>query len=144
MFRITSSMRASGITTRWFLAPPIAWKRLFVRTQDSATARAVAERPTTDTPATSGLARNSSATTRSPLTRLNTPFGKPQRSMYSVSICMVQGTSSDGLTRKVLPVARAYGTNQKGTMAGKLNGAIIARQAIGGGRRWAVVAGGGT
>src|SRR5438552_195118 len=44
---------------------------------------------------------------------------------------MVQGTSSDGLTTKVLPVARAYGMNQNGTMAGKLNGAIIANTPIG-------------
>src|SRR2546425_293974 len=131
MFRITSSRRASGITTRWFLAPPIAWKRLFVRTQASATARAVVERPTTDTPATSGLARNASATALSPFTRLKTPFGKPERSTKSASVCRVQGTSSDGLTTNVLPVARAYGTNQNGTMAGKLNGAIMANTPIG-------------
>ena len=107
MLRIASSMRASGITTRWFLAPPIAWKRLLVLTQASAMACAVAVRPTTETPATPEWATIASATRLSPFTRLKTPFGKPQRSMYSVRICIVQGTSSDGFTTNVFPVATA-------------------------------------
>ena len=80
MLRTTSSILASGITTRWFLAPPIAWKRLLCRAQVSATTRAVGVEPTTETPCTSGCVMKASATTRSPLTRLNTPFGSPQAS----------------------------------------------------------------
>ena len=44
---------------------------------------------------------------------------------------MVQGTCLEGLTTYVLPVARAYGMNQNGTMPGKLNGAIMANTPIG-------------
>jgi len=66
MLRTTSSMRASGITTRWFLAPPIAWKRLLVCTQASAMARQVALLPTTETPGDVGMRANiASATSRS-------------------------------------------------------------------------------
>ena len=41
------------------------------------------------------------------------------------------GTSSDGFTTNVFPVATANGRNQSGTMAGKLNGAIAPKTPIG-------------
>ncbi len=41
------------------------------------------------------------------------------------------GTSSDGFTTNVLPVATANGRNQSGTIAGKLNGAIAPKTPIG-------------
>lgn len=40
--------------------------------------------------------------------------------------CIVKGTRSDGLRMKVLPHAIAYGKNQKGIIAGKLNGVMAA------------------
>jgi hypothetical protein len=51
--------------------------------------------------------------------------------MYSVSSSVVRGVCSDGLSTKVLPVARAYGMNQKGAMAGKLKGVIAANTPMG-------------
>ncbi len=39
----------------------------------------------------------------------------------------VSGTCSEGLTRNVFPVATAKGRNQRGTIAGKLKGAIAAQ-----------------
>ena len=107
MLRITPSILASGMTTRWFLAPPIAWKRLLVLAHLSATMRATGVEPTNETPWTIGLSMIASATTESPLTTLKTPGGTPASSMCWVMACMVIGTCLDVLRTNVLPVAMA-------------------------------------
>ena len=66
MFRMTSSIFASGMATRWFFAAPMAWKRLLVRAQFSATILHVGVEPTIEMPLIFGLFMNVSATTRSP------------------------------------------------------------------------------
>ena len=96
MLRIIGSSLASGMATKWFLALPRAWNRLLPAAHFSATMRHTREVPTKDTPAMSGLSSSRPAAVRSPFTRLNTPGGKPQSSINSVSRCMLKGTCSDG------------------------------------------------
>ena len=70
MFRITSLRRASGMTTRWFLAPPMAWKRLPFSAHFLAISLQVGVDPTRETPCTRGCSMKASATVRSPLMRV--------------------------------------------------------------------------
>ena len=82
--------------------------------------------PTNDTDLMSGCVSRPSTATLSPLSTLNTPSGRPasahSRAIHSAAL----GTFSDGLSTTVLPAAMAIGKNHMGTMAGKLNGLMIA------------------
>ena len=74
----------------------------------------------------SGWVSRPSTATLSPLSTLNTPSGRPA-SVHSPAIhSAADGTFSLGLSTTVLPAAMAIGKNHIGTMAGKLNGLMIA------------------
>lgn len=49
-----------------------------------------------------------------PCTTFKTPGGKPARSQSSAMIIAAPGSRSEGLTRRVLPVANAKGIVQRG------------------------------
>ena len=67
--------------------------------------------PVNDTMSTSGCAGKRFANDRpSPLTRLNTPAGKPISSMISARINALTGATSDGLSTTVQPAAIAEAT----------------------------------
>ena len=71
-----------------------------------------------------------STASRPPFTRFTTPGGQLAGCRAAANtFCIVSGTRSEGLTMTVLPQASAYGRNQNGIMPGKLNGAMIARDA---------------
>ncbi len=78
-----------------------------------------------------GWSRIPSTTSRPPLTRFTTPGGSSSESSTSKASCCVSGTCSDGFSTKVLPHPIANGRNQKGTIAGKLNGTIAAHTPTG-------------
>ena len=59
-------------------------------------------------------------TSRPPFTRLTTPGGSRSVSSIAKTFCMVSGTRSDGFSTTVLPHAMAYGRNQNGIIAGKV------------------------
>src|SRR3990172_7288974 len=88
--------------------------------------RAVGVEVTEEIPTIPGWVMSASETERSPCRRLRTPGGKPACSISSNRRWLVIGTCSDGLTMAALPQATAYGQNQLGTMAGKLNGGMMA------------------
>ena len=60
----------------------------------------------------------------SPWTTLKTPFGSPASLNHSAIRSDAEGSRSDGLRTKQLPVASATGNIHIGTIAGKLNGVI--------------------
>src|SRR5262249_620779 len=68
---------ASGITTRWFLAPPSACTRFPAALAVLWTHSATGVDPTKLTAATSGWWRSASTASRSPFTTLKTPSGQP-------------------------------------------------------------------
>ncbi|SKY24496.1 Uncharacterised protein [Mycobacteroides abscessus subsp. abscessus] len=72
------------------------------------------------------LVSNSSTAVLSPCRTLNTPSGRPASFQSSASQIDALGSFSDGLTTTVLPAAMAMGKNHMGTMAGKLNGLMMA------------------
>ena len=123
MFETVRSMTASGITTMKFFAPPSACTRLPAAAERSYTYFATLAEPTNETASMPGWSRMPLTTSTEPLTRLTTPSGSPPASSIRLktSSC-VSGTCSDGLRMNVLPQAIANGRNQKGTIAGKLNG----------------------
>ena len=75
----------------------------------------------------SGCERSRSTTTLSPFTTFQTPSGKPASSASSAKCRLADGTFSDGLWMKQLPVAIAIGAIQSGTIAGKLKGVMPAQ-----------------
>src|SRR5207247_10117281 len=80
-----------------------------------------------ETPAIPGWASSAFTTSLAPWTRLSTPAGIPASCTSSRMRVDENGTCSLGLSTNVLPVAIAYGQNQQGTIAGKLNGVIAAK-----------------
>ena len=66
-----------------------------------------------------------------PFTMFTTPFGNPIFSSNSNARFIVSGTRSEPFSTNVFPVAIAYGKNQKGIIAGKLNAVIAATTPIG-------------
>ena len=122
------SRSASGSTTMWFFAPPSACTRLPARVpclvHVARDRRGADER---DRLARRGARAARSTATLSPCTTLNTPAGSPA-SAHS---------SREPVRRRRILLARlerpprcrraiAIGKNQHGTIAGKLNGLIIA------------------
>src|SRR3712207_1501592 len=120
------SRSASGSTTMWFFAPPRACTRLPCRVPVSYTYWAIAVDPTKDTDLMSGCSSSRSTATLSPWTTLNTPSGSPASFHSSAIHSDADGSCSLGLRTTVLPVAIAIGKNHIGTIAGKLNGLMIA------------------
>ena len=57
---------------------------------------------------------------------MNTPSGRPASFHSSAIQFAAVGSFSEGLSTTVLPAAMATGKNHIGTMAGKLNGEMIA------------------
>src|SRR5919206_2013264 len=74
----------------------------------------------------SGCSSSRSTATLSPWTTLNTPSGRPASFHSSAIHSAAEGSCSLGLRMTVLPVAIAMGKNHIGTIAGKLNGLMIA------------------
>src|SRR6185503_8853414 len=72
------------------------------------------------------LVSNSSTATLSPCNTLNTPGGRPASASASAIHNDADGSFSEGLSTTVFPAASAIGKNHIGTMAGKLNGEMIA------------------
>src|SRR5918998_4219265 len=120
------SRSASGSTTMWFFAPPRACTRLPCRVPVSYTYWAIAVDPTKDTDRMSGCSSSRSTATLSPWRTLNTPSGSPASFHSSAIHSAADGSFSLGLRTTVLPVAIAMGKNHIGTIAGKLNGLMIA------------------
>src|ERR1051325_4746186 len=82
--------------------------------------------PTKLTALMPGCARMASTATLSPCTTLNTPAGSPASAHSSASQLAADGSFSLGFTITALPAPIAIGKNQHGTIAGKLNGLMIA------------------
>src|SRR5512140_3964946 len=87
--------------------------------------------PTKLTAATFGSASSVSTASRSPLTTLNTPSGRPACLNNSATRSGTLGSFSDGLSTNVLPHAIATGNIHLGTLAGQLNGAMPAHTPTG-------------
>jgi hypothetical protein len=62
-----------------------------------------------------------------PCTTFTTPSGTPDYFNRSMSMLVAPATFSDGLRMYVLPRVIAKGNIHRGTIAGKLNGAIPAQ-----------------
>ena len=75
------------------------------------------------------LVSSSSTAVLSPWSTLNTPAGSPASFHSSAIHSEADGSFSDGLSTTVLPAAMAMGKNHIGTMAGKLNGEMMADRA---------------
>src|SRR5688500_13890301 len=88
--------------------------------------------PTKLTAPTSGLVISVSTASRSPLTTLNTPAGRPASCNSSASRNAHEGSFSDGFSTNVLPHAIAIGNIHSGTIAGKLNGVMPTQTPTGG------------
>src|SRR5207244_10101812 len=112
--------------TMWFFAPPSACTRLPACVAVSYTWRATGVEPTNDTERTPEWASSASTATLSPCTTLNTPAGRPASAQSSASQLAADGSFSLGFTITALPAPIAIGKNQHGTIAGKLNGLMIA------------------
>ena len=120
------SRSASGMTMAWFLAPPSAWQRFPCAVAVAYTYSAIGVEPTKLTACTRGSVSRVSTASLSPLTRLNTPSGKPACCSSSATSRVAPGSRSDGLRTKVLPHTMASGNIHNGTIAGKLNGVMPA------------------
>jgi hypothetical protein len=121
-----SSRSASGSTTMWFFAPPSACTRLPAAVPRWCTYRATGVEPTNETAFTDGWSSSASTASLSPLTTFRTPSGRPASANHSASSSAALGSFSLGFSTTALPQATATGTNQSGTIAGKLNGEITA------------------
>src|ERR1041385_5503633 len=122
---------ASGITIRWFFAPPSARHRFRLDVARRYTIFATFVDPTKLTAAIFGWSQIASTTSRPPCTTWNTPSGTPASLSNSAMRPALNGTSSDGFRIMQLPSAIAFGIDQFGTMFGKLNGAIDATMPTG-------------
>src|SRR5262245_52327568 len=89
--------------------------------------RATGDEPTNEIPTMPGWASNAVTASLPPWTRFRTPGGIPASCVNSRILVDENGTCSLGFSTNVLPVAMAYGQNQHGTMAGKLNGVTAAK-----------------
>ena len=89
--------------------PPSSSATFFTEAAASSATRFPARvEPVNDTMSTSGCVASASPTTGPrPLTRLNTPAGKPISSMISARMNALTGATSDGLSTTVHPAASA-------------------------------------
>ena len=87
--------------------------------------------PTKLTAPTCGSVSSTSTASRSPLTMLNTPSGRPACFSSSATRIGQLGSFSDGLSTNVLPHAMATGYIHMGTIDGKLNGVMPAHTPTG-------------
>ena len=110
----------------WFFAPPRAWTRLPCLVAVSWTYWAIGVEPTKEMPSTSGWVRSPSTVSLSPCRTWNTPSGRPACFHSLASSIEAEGSRSEGLRMKALPVAIAIGAIHSGTITGKLNGVMPA------------------
>ncbi|MNG10244.1 hypothetical protein D3C84_937030 [compost metagenome] len=75
----------------------------------------------------SGCCSKASTAVLSPWTTLNTPSGKPASVSRRAISKLADGSRSDGLRMKQLPVTSASGIIHSGTITGKLNGVTPAQ-----------------
>ncbi|MNH28629.1 hypothetical protein D3C79_888110 [compost metagenome] len=87
---------------------------------------AIGVEPTKEIASTSSCWSSASTATLSPWTTLNTPSGRPASLSRRAISRLADGSRSEGLRTKVLPVARAIGIIHSGTITGKLNGVMPA------------------
>ena len=118
------SKSASGITTRWFLAPPRAWTRLPASVAARCTRSAMGVEPTKLTAATSGCAMRRVHRLPISMHHVEHAGGKPASTASSAIRTAADGSRSEGLRTKVLPQAIATGNIHIGTIAGKLKGVM--------------------
>ena len=71
------------------------------------------------------LTRTSPTTLPRPMTRLNTPLGRPEREMISVNAQALPGTNSAGLNTTELPKHSAGAIFQAGMAMGKFHGVMM-------------------
>lgn len=69
-----------------------------------------------------GWVRRASTASLPPCTTLKTPSGRPAFLYSPATKFAAEGSRSEGLRMKVLPVAMAMGCIHSGTIAGKLKG----------------------
>src|SRR6478609_28280 len=86
---------------------------------------AIGVEPTKEMEATSGCVNRASTASLSPCTTLKTPAGSPASANSSAIQMAADGSFSEGFSTTVLPAAMAIGKNQRGTIAGKLNGEMM-------------------
>src|SRR5215212_2092555 len=110
-----------------FFAPPDAWTRFPAAAARAYTYWAVRVAPTNEIALIFGWSSRAFTASWAPFTRFITPGGNPACSISSNTRRWTIGSCSDGLRMNVLPVATAYGQNQKAIMNGKLNGVIAAQ-----------------
>ncbi len=104
---------ASGRMTLADLPPSSSATRLTDSAASAATRRPAAVEPVKETMSTAGWAAIASPTTGPrPLTRLNTPGGRPTSWKISASAYAASGATSLGLSTTVHPAARAGATLQ--------------------------------
>ncbi len=102
---------ASGSTMKALLPPSSSETFLTVSAATAMTRLPAAVDPVNDTMSTSGCAARASPTTGpSPVTRLNTPGGRPTCANTSASTKADSGATSDGLSTTVQPAASAAAT----------------------------------
>ena len=82
--------------------------------------------PTKETDATPGCSSRASTARASPCTTVKTPSGSPACAHSRAIHREAEGSFSLGLSTTALPAAMATGKNHIGTIAGKLNGEMIA------------------
>ena len=103
----TALARSASSSTMSGFLPPISSCTFFIgseATQAAATRRPVATEPVNEIAFTPGSRSIASPTKEPrPITRLNTPGGRPARAMISARAEAVAGTSSAGLSTTQLP-----------------------------------------
>src|SRR5699024_8128616 len=87
---------------------------------------AIGVEPTNDTDLMSSCSNSASTAGYPPWTPVKTPSGSPASIQSSASQLTAEGSFSEGLITTVFPAAIAIGKNHMGTIAGKLNGEIMA------------------
>jgi hypothetical protein len=115
----------------WFLAPPIAWTRLPLAPARENTDWAMSDEPTKLTALMVGWSRMASTQSLSPCTTLRIPGGSPASISSSAKRTGTDGSRSEGLRMKALPLAMAGPIIHIGIMAGKLNGVMPGHHAQG-------------
>ncbi len=116
---------ASSRITSGFLPPISSWTFAIRAIAFAAMLRPVSTEPVKLMPATSGLVTIVSPTTEPrPITRLNTPAGKPAFARISAIAHAQPGTRSAGFMTTVLPYASAGAIFHAGIAIGKFHGVM--------------------
>jgi len=121
-----ASLSASASTTAWFLAPRLACTRAPRRVARAWMCSPAALEPTKEMARIAGASQMKLTASCAPWMTLSTPGGRPASLASSARRTVVDGSSSLGFMRQVLPVTTASGNIHSGIMAGKLKGVMPA------------------